>query len=33
MPIHTVRRGDSLWGLANRYLGDGAKWPATTWSW
>jgi hypothetical protein len=25
---HTVRRGDSLWGLANRYLGDGAKWPA-----
>jgi LysM domain len=25
---HTVRRGDSLWGLACRYLGSGAKWPA-----
>lgn len=29
MPIrHTVRRGDRLWGLAHRYLGNGAKWPA-----
>ncbi len=25
---HTVRRGDSLWGLACRYLGSGAKWEA-----
>jgi hypothetical protein len=28
MPIHTVRRGDSLWGLAHRHLDSGAKWPA-----
>jgi hypothetical protein len=28
MPIHTVRRGDSLWGLAHRYLDNGAKWRA-----
>jgi hypothetical protein len=28
MPIrHTVRRGDSLWNLAHRYLGSGARWP------
>jgi hypothetical protein len=25
---HTVQRGDSLWGLACRYLGIGAKWPS-----
>ena len=25
---HTVRRGDTLWSLAGRYLGSGAKWPA-----
>ncbi len=24
---HVVRRGDSLWGLAGRYLGSGARWP------
>jgi hypothetical protein len=29
MPFcHTVRRGDSLWGLAHRYLGSGTKWRA-----
>jgi hypothetical protein len=28
MPIHkTVRRGDSLWRLAGRYLGNGARFP------
>jgi hypothetical protein len=25
---HTVQRGDSLWGLAHRYLGICAKWPS-----
>jgi phage tail protein X len=24
--IHTVRRGDDLWTLAERYLGDGSQW-------
>jgi hypothetical protein len=28
MPIHTLRRGDSLWGLAHRYLDSGTKWRA-----
>ena len=25
---HTVKRGDSLWSLARRYMGSGTKWQA-----
>ena len=28
MPLeHEVKRGDSLWGLAGRHLGDFSRWP------
>jgi nucleoid-associated protein YgaU len=28
MPLqHVVNRGDSLWGLAGRHLGNFARWP------
>lgn len=27
MPFYVVRRGDSLWRLAVRNLGDGKRWP------
>ncbi|MGE3166016.1 MAG: LysM peptidoglycan-binding domain-containing protein [Planctomycetota bacterium] len=26
-PTHTVRKGESLWGIAARCLGDGSRWP------
>lgn len=25
--MHVVRKGDTLWSIAKRYLGDGKQWP------